>query len=80
MFKPFDATMRDICGIEPAAWPEFLGFPIPAPGLIELIESNLSTITAEPTSSCGSADHRPSSSTSSSSPAATRVIPSSALV
>ena len=39
--------MRDICGIEPAAWPEFLGFPIPAPGLIELIESNLSTITAD---------------------------------
>ncbi len=44
MFKPFDVTMRDIYGIEPAAWPEFLGFPIPAPELIEVIESNLSTI------------------------------------
>jgi hypothetical protein len=44
MFKPFDVAMRDIYGIEPAAWPEFLGFPIPSPELIEVIESNLSTI------------------------------------
>ncbi len=34
MFKPFDSTMREIFEIEPVAWPDFLGFPAPGPGLI----------------------------------------------
>ena len=44
MRKPYDAAMRELYGIEPAAWPEFLGFPVPAPDLVEVLESNLSTI------------------------------------
>jgi hypothetical protein len=47
MTKPLDATMREIYEIEPAAWLEFLGIPVPDPGLAEVIESNLSTVTAD---------------------------------
>ena len=47
MPKPFDATMRELFELEPAAWLEFLGVPVPDPGLVEVIDSNLSTITAD---------------------------------
>ena len=47
MLKPFDATMREIYEIEPVAWPDFLALPVPDPSLVDVIESNLSTIAAE---------------------------------
>jgi predicted transposase YdaD len=47
MSKPFDATMRELFELEPAAWLEFLGIPVPDPGLVQVIDSNLSTITAD---------------------------------
>jgi predicted transposase YdaD len=47
MPKPYDATMRQLFDPEPAAWAEFLGFPVPDPSQVEVIDSNLSTITAD---------------------------------
>ncbi len=47
MAKPFDATMRELFEMEPAAWLEFLGIPVPDPSLVQVIDSNVSTITAE---------------------------------
>jgi hypothetical protein len=47
MFKPFDATMRELFELEPAAWLEFLGIPVPDPSLVTVIDSNVSTVTAE---------------------------------
>ncbi len=47
MAKPFDATMRELFEIEPASWLEFLGIPVPDPSLVQVIDSNVSTITAE---------------------------------
>ena len=31
MSKPFDATMRELFELEPAAWLEFLGILVPDP-------------------------------------------------
>jgi predicted transposase YdaD len=45
--KRLDATMRDLYELEPAAWMEFLGIPVPDPHLVRVIDSNLSTVTAE---------------------------------
>ncbi len=47
MAKPFDATMRELFELEPAAWLEFLGIAVPDPNLVQVIDSNVSTITAE---------------------------------
>jgi predicted transposase YdaD len=47
MSKPFDATMRELFELEPAAWLEFLGFPVPDPSQVKVIDSNVSTFTAE---------------------------------
>ena len=47
MTKPLDASMREIYEIEPAEWMEFLGIPVPDPALVDVIESNLSSVTAE---------------------------------
>jgi hypothetical protein len=47
MPKPFDATMRELFELEPAAWLEFLGIPVPDPSLVQVIDSNVSTVTAE---------------------------------
>jgi hypothetical protein len=47
MPKPFDAAMRELFELEPAAWLEFLGIPVQDPGQVEVIDSNLSTFTAE---------------------------------
>jgi hypothetical protein len=33
--------------LEPAAWLEFLGIPVPDPSLVKVVDSNVSTITAE---------------------------------
>jgi predicted transposase YdaD len=47
MRKPFDPTMRDLYELAPAAWLEFFGIPVPDPSQVQVIDSNLSTITAE---------------------------------
>jgi predicted transposase YdaD len=47
MSKPFDATMRKLFELEPAAWLEFLGIPVPDPDQVQVIDSNVSTVTAE---------------------------------
>jgi hypothetical protein len=45
--KPFDVTMRELFELEPAAWLEFLGIPVPDPSLVKVIDSNVSTVAAE---------------------------------
>jgi hypothetical protein len=47
MTKPLDATLRELYEVEPPAWLEFLGIPVPDPGLVAVIDSNLSTVTAD---------------------------------
>jgi hypothetical protein len=47
MPKPLDATMRNLFELEPAAWADALGAPVPDPDLVRIIDSNLSTVTAE---------------------------------
>jgi predicted transposase YdaD len=47
MSKPFDTTMRELFELEPAAWLEFLGIPFPDPTLVPVVDSNVSTVTAE---------------------------------
>ena len=47
MPKPFDAAMRELFELEPAAWLRFLGFAVNDPGQITVIDSNLSAVTAE---------------------------------
>jgi hypothetical protein len=47
MSKPFDATMRKLIELEPAAWLRFLHIPVANPDRIRVIDSNLSTVIAE---------------------------------
>jgi hypothetical protein len=47
MPKPFDATMRKLIELGPVAWLRFLGVPISDPSQVTVIDSNVSTITAE---------------------------------
>jgi predicted transposase YdaD len=47
MRKPFDATTRELIDLGPAAWADFLGDPVPDPIPVEVIDSNVSTVTAE---------------------------------
>jgi predicted transposase YdaD len=47
MRKPFDATMRKLIEMSPAAWLQFLRVMITDPGRVRVIDSNLSTVTAE---------------------------------
>jgi hypothetical protein len=47
MPEPLDATMRNLFELEPAAWLEVFDAPVPDPGLVGIIDSNLSTVTAE---------------------------------
>ena len=47
MSKPFDATMRKLLELEPAAWLRFLHVPVAHPDRVRVIDSNLSTVTAE---------------------------------
>jgi hypothetical protein len=44
MSKPYDATAKDLLELDPAAWARFVGAAAPAG--VELIDSELSTITA----------------------------------
>jgi hypothetical protein len=47
MGKPFDATMRKLLELEPAAWLRFLHVPVANPDRVTVIDSNLSTVTSE---------------------------------
>jgi hypothetical protein len=47
MPKPYDATMRELIELEPAAWLRFLHIPATDPTRVRVIDSNLSTVTAE---------------------------------
>src|SRR5262249_24112539 len=47
MRKPFDATTRELVDLGPAAWLDFLDIPCSDPDLVEVIDSNVSTVTAE---------------------------------
>ena len=47
MDKPFDATMRKLIELEPAAWLRFLRIPVSDPDRVTAIDSNLSTVIAE---------------------------------
>jgi hypothetical protein len=47
MSKPFDATMRKLIELEPAAWLRFLHISVSDPSRVMVIDSNLSTVTAE---------------------------------
>src|SRR5207248_1597418 len=47
MSMPFDATMRRLIELEPAAWLQFLRIPIADPSRVKVIDSNLSTVSAE---------------------------------
>jgi len=47
MNKPFDATARELIELGPADWVEYLGIPVADPDRVRVIDSNLSTITAE---------------------------------
>jgi hypothetical protein len=47
MSKPFDATMRKLIELEPAAWLRFLHVRIDDPDRVMVIDSNLSTFTAD---------------------------------
>ena len=47
MPEPFDSTMRELLELAPAAWLEFLGIPVSDPSQVEVIDSNVSTVTAE---------------------------------
>ena len=47
MSKPFDATMRQLIEMGPADWLAYLGIPVADPGRVTVIDSNLSTFTAD---------------------------------
>ena len=47
MRKPFDATTRQLIEMGPADWLACLGYPVPDPSRVRVIDSNLSTVTAE---------------------------------
>jgi hypothetical protein len=45
--KPFDATTRQLIELGPADWLAYLGIPVPDPTRVTVIDSNLSTFTAD---------------------------------
>jgi predicted transposase YdaD len=47
MNKPFDATMRKLIELEPAGWLRFLHISVTNPERVLVIDSNLSTVTAD---------------------------------
>jgi hypothetical protein len=47
MSKSYDATLRKLIEMEPVAWLRFLHIPIADPARVRVIDSNLSTVTAE---------------------------------
>jgi hypothetical protein len=47
MNKPYDATARELVDLGPPDWLDYWGFPVPDPNLVEVVDSNVSTFTAE---------------------------------
>jgi len=47
MSKPFHATTRQLIELGPADWLAYLGIPVADPSRVTVIDSNLSTVTAE---------------------------------
>jgi hypothetical protein len=47
MPKPYDATTRQLIELGPADWLAYLGIPVADPGRVRVIDSNLSTFTAD---------------------------------
>jgi hypothetical protein len=47
MSKPFDAATRNPIEFAPADWLGFLGIPVTDPSRVTVIDSNLSTVTAD---------------------------------
>jgi predicted transposase YdaD len=47
MTKPYDATTRELIDLGPLDWLRYWGFPVPDPSLVEVVDSNVSTFTAE---------------------------------
>lgn len=47
MSKPFDATTRNLIELGPDEWAAYLGAPVADPDRVRLIDSNLSTVTAD---------------------------------
>jgi predicted transposase YdaD len=47
MAKAYDATTRQLIEMGPAAWLEYLGIPVSDPTRVKVIDSNLSTVSAE---------------------------------
>jgi predicted transposase YdaD len=45
--KPYDATPRDLFDLGPADWPGYLRIAVPASARVEVIDSNVSTVTAD---------------------------------
>ena len=45
--KPYDATTRKLIEMGPPDWVGYLGNPVPDPGRVTAIDSNISTVTAE---------------------------------
>lgn len=45
--KPFDATSKELLELDPAAWLEYVHIRVPDPDTIEVIDADLSTVTAE---------------------------------
>lgn len=71
MSKPFDATTRQLIELGPVDWLEYLGLHVADPSRVTVIDSNVSTVTADADKVIASTIPLPGSSTSSSRPAAT---------
>ena len=59
MSKPFDATTRQLIELGPADWLAYLGIPVADPSRVTVIDSDLSTVTAEADRVIRVADPRP---------------------
>jgi hypothetical protein len=46
MSKPYDVMMRLLYDREPADWLDYLRIPFPDPGLLRVLDSNVSTVGA----------------------------------
>ncbi len=47
MAKPYDATTRQLIEMDPVAWLESFGIPVPDPSQVRVVDSNLATILPE---------------------------------
>jgi len=45
--KSYDATTRDLIEIDPGAWVEYLGIPVPDRSRVEAIDADVSTVSAQ---------------------------------